>query len=239
MVEPLVILIGMFTASYLIGGISFARIISRLISPGLDVAQVQIPIDQSSETYSAVSIGANSASSVLGAKWGMIIALLDILKVFVPTLLVRLFFPDPLFFGGVALTGMAGHIWPVYYRFHGGSGYSAAVGGLLAIDWLAVLVTPLAGIILGMVILRNVTVAILSWMWLLIPWFWFRTHNIWFVFFAVGINILFFLAMIPEFKVMLKFKKEGRLMEYGRGNLKSNPMGRGFLKIAKIFKINV
>ena len=45
-------------------------------------------------------------------------------------------------------------------------------------------------------------------------------------------NILFILAMIPEIKTGIKYKKEGKVEEYGRGSLASNPMGRGYLKMA-------
>jgi glycerol-3-phosphate acyltransferase PlsY len=164
---------------------------------------------------------------------------LDILKVFLPTLAIKLLFPGEVYFLAAGLAGMAGHIWPIYHRFHGGAGYSAAVGILLAVDWPAIFVTIVVGLILGLVILRNLDVAILSWMWLLIPWFWIRTQDVWFILFSVGINILFMLAMIPEIQKMMEYKKKGKLTEYGVGYLKSNPMGRGYLKMAKFFNIEI
>ena len=65
-------------------------------------------------------------------------------------LFCRLYFHgQSLYMVSAALAGLVGHIWPLYYRFHGGSGYSAILGGLLVIDPLAVLVAPLAGLVLG------------------------------------------------------------------------------------------
>jgi hypothetical protein len=43
--------------------------------------------------------------------------------------------------------------------------------------------------------------------------------------------------MIPEYKIAMKYRQEGKYFEYGLGSLKSNPMGRGMLKIAKFFGV--
>jgi glycerol-3-phosphate acyltransferase PlsY len=164
-----------------------------------------------------------------------------ILKVFLPTLFFKLYFPDqPADFLIAAVAGMTGHIWPIYYRFHGGSGFSAIMGGLLVVDWLAVLVTPIVGLLLGMLVTRNMVVASLSWIWLLIPWLWWRFDgDPAYMVYSIVVNILFVLAMIPEIKTAMKYRKEGKMIEYGLGNLKSNPMGRGMLKIAKFFNVKV
>jgi acyl phosphate:glycerol-3-phosphate acyltransferase len=227
--------------AYLIGSISFARLVTRWWASGKDITAHEIMVDGTQERYKVLSIGANSASSVLGARGGMVVSLLDILKVFLPTLFFKLYFPDqPACWLAAAAAGMAGHIWPVFYRFHGGSGFSAIMGGLLAIDWLAVLVTPVAGLLLGMVVFRNMIVASLSWIWLLIPWLWWRTGgDLAHILYALAVNILFLLAMVPEYRTAMKYKKEGKYIEYGLGNLKSNPMGRGMLKIARFFRVEI
>jgi glycerol-3-phosphate acyltransferase PlsY len=226
---------------YLIGSVSFARIITRRISPGKDVTQFEIPVENSDERYKVISVGANSVSSELGPMAGMMVSLLDILKIFLPTVICRIYFHDqPVYMLSAALAGLVGHIWPVYYRFHGGSGYSAILGGLLVIDPLAVLVAPVAGLFLGMVVFRNLIVASVSWIWLLIPWLWWRSgSDPAYIAYAVIVNILFILAMLPEIKMARKYASQGKLQEYGKGSLSANPMGRGFLKIAKFFKVEV
>jgi glycerol-3-phosphate acyltransferase PlsY len=227
--------------TYLIGSLSFARLVTSWRTSGTDLAEHEIGVDGTDEHYKVVSIGANSASSLLGPKLGMLISLLDILKVFLPTLFFKLYFPaQPAYALTVALAGMIGHIWPVYYRFHGGSGFSAVLGGLLAIDWLAALVTPAAGLLLGMIVFRNIIIASLAWMWLLIPWLWWRTEgSLPHILYAVIVNLLFVLAMLPEYQTAMKYRRQGRYVEYGLGNLKSNPMGRGMLKIAKFFRLEI
>ncbi|NWG34141.1 MAG: glycerol-3-phosphate acyltransferase [Chloroflexi bacterium] len=235
-----VIIISSLLISYLLGSISFARLIVKLWT-GKDVAEFEVAVDGTGETYKAVSIGGNTVSTVLGAKGGLTVGVLDILKVTLPTLTFKLLYPEqPVYMLIAAVGGLVGHIWPIYYRFHGGAGFSAIMGGLLVIDWLAVLATPIAGLLLGMVVFRNMIVASLSWIWLLVPWLWWRTggdpaH----LFYAVMVNVLFLLAMRPEYKIAMKYKKEGKMLEYGLGNLKSNPMGRGMLKMAKFFKVEI
>jgi glycerol-3-phosphate acyltransferase PlsY len=228
--------------SYLLGSISFARVVTHFWTAGKqNVTEHEIPIDGTDERYKVRSIGANSVSSIIGTRAGMVVSILDILKVVLPTLFFKLFFPEqPVYFLLAAIFGLVGHVWPLFYRFHGGVGFSAIMGGLFVIDWLAVLVTPIAGLLLGMLIFRNMIVASLSWLWLLIPWLWWRTNgDPVYIFYAIAINILFLFAMLPEYQTAMKYKKEGKLIEYGLGNLKSNPMGRGMLKIAKFFRVEI
>lgn len=230
-----------FVVSYLLGSVSFARLITRWWGKGKDVADFEIGIDGTEDSYKVLSIGGNSVSSVLGPKAGMTVGVLDILKVFLPTLSLKLLYPEiPVYAMAAAVGGLAGHIWPVYHQFHGGSGFSAIMGALLAIDWLAVIVCPIAGLLLGMIVFRNMIVANLAWLWLLIPWFWWRSGgDPAYIIFAVILNILFFLAMIPEVRIANKYRKEGKYLEYGMGSLKSHPMGRSMLKIAEFFRVEV
>lgn len=237
--DPVIAVISL-TISYLVGSISFARLIVNLWT-GKNVAEFEVAVEGTDEKYKALSIGGNTVSTALGAKGGMTVGILDILKVILPTLAFKLLYPEqPAYMLIAAIGGLIGHIWPIYYRFHGGSGFSAIMGGVFVIDWVAALVAPVAGLILGMVILRNIIVANLSWLWLLIPWFWWRSSgDPRFILYAVAVNVLFLLAMIPEYKTAMKYKQEGKMIEYGLSNLKSNPMGRGMLKMAKFFKVEI
>ncbi len=237
--SPLLIALA-FIISYLLGSISFARLVVRLWT-GKDVTEFEVPVEGTENTHKAVSMGGNTVSSVLGAKGGLTTGLLDIAKISLPVLAFKWLYPEePAYSLIAAIGGLMGHIWPVYYRFHGGSGFSAILGGLLVIDWVSAFVLPFAGLFLGMVVLRNLVAANLAWIWLLIPWFWWRTNgDPAHIIYAVAVNILFILAMIPEYKMAMKYKAEGRLLEYGLGNMKSHPMGRGMLKMAKFFKVEM
>ena len=227
--------------SYLLGSLSFARIIAYIWTSGKDITDHEIPVEGTSDSYKVLSIGANSVSSLLGAKAGMVVSIFDILKVFLPTLFFKLSYPEqPALYLIAATFGLIGHIWPIYYRFHGGSGFTAIMGGLFVIDWTAIFITSFIGLFLGMVVFRNMVVATLSWIWLLIPWLWWRTNGSWeHVLYSIAINVLFILAMIPEIQNVMTYKEKGETLEYAMGNLKSNPMGRGMLKMAKFFKVEI
>jgi glycerol-3-phosphate acyltransferase PlsY len=51
---------------YLIGSISFARLVTRFWAPGKDITNFEIPMEGTEDRYKVLSIGANSVSSVLG-----------------------------------------------------------------------------------------------------------------------------------------------------------------------------
>jgi acyl phosphate:glycerol-3-phosphate acyltransferase len=224
---------------YLIGSISFARLVTKWWS-GRDVTQVEISVDGAKDRYKVLSIGGNSVSSILGPKAGMTVGLLDIFKIVIPTLFCRIYFNEPVYMLVVAAAGVAGHIWPIYYRFHGGSGFSPIMGGMLVIDPLAALLSPITGLLLGMLVFRNMIVATLSWIWLLIPWLWWRSNgDLAFILYAAVVNVMFILAMAPEIKIARKYAAEGKYLEYGLSSLQSHPMGRGMLKIARFFKVEV
>ncbi len=115
--------------AYLIGSLSFAVIISRLM--GLSDPR-------------GYGSGNPGATNVLrsGNKTAAILTLLfDALKGYVPVLLVDLYgAPYGLRTGTIALVGLAaflGHLWPVFFRFQGGKGVATAAGVLLAFNpWL-------------------------------------------------------------------------------------------------------
>ena len=121
-----------------------------------------------------------------------------------------------------------------------GPDFSAILGGLLVIDWPAAFILPILGLLLGMLVFRNMIVASLAWIWLLIPWFWWRKDSdVAYILYAIAINIIFLLAMYPEYKTAMRYKQEGKYLEYGMGSLKSHPMGRGMLKMAKFFHVEI
>jgi glycerol-3-phosphate acyltransferase PlsY len=151
------------------------------------------------------------------------------LKVALPTALFRLAFPDQPYFLIAAVTGMAGHCWPIFYGFKGGGGISAIYGGLLVISPIGIVVTSLAGMALGLV-LRSAPLLYLAGLWLIIPWLWLTTRDAWHVMYAVSINILFIVAMIPEIKTTLATRKSGIKSDMAT-DMAMTPMGRMIMKM--------
>ena len=85
------------------------------------------------------NIGATNAVRVLGARWGLVVFALDVLKAYLP---VRLAMADwalgglPAPEASLAVVAMAatlGHIFPVYLGFRGGKGVACALGVFAAL----------------------------------------------------------------------------------------------------------
>ncbi len=181
---------------YLIGSISFPRLAVQLFAPEekKELKDFELDIPGSARKMVVTAKGASTASEILGSKAGCAIGLLDMSKVFIPTLLFKIYFPYQPYFLVVALAGTIGHCWPVYYRFKGGRGFSTIYGGLLAIDWLGALICSIGGWILGLVVFRNFLLVFLSGLWLLIPWMWLRTNDLMHIGYALAVNVLFILT---------------------------------------------
>ena len=116
-------------AAYLIGSLSFAVIISRVM--GLNDPR----------TYGSGNPGATNVLRSGNKAAAVLTLLLDALKGFVPVLLADRFGPSfGLGEGTVAMVALAaflGHLWPVFFRFQGGKGVATAAGVLLGLNpWL-------------------------------------------------------------------------------------------------------
>lgn len=218
-------------AGYLLGAISFTRIVTHLIAPETDLENVRLPKLDGSEGERLLTVGATTASIKLGSQAGCLIGLLDILKAWLPTLALRAWFPDQYYYLIVALFAVIGHNWPVYYQFRGGGGMSPALGGFLAVDWLGTLVANAVGMLLGFAVVRDLFVAYVGWTLLMIPWLWIRTGNPVFAIYALFVNLAFLLALIPELRRYLEARKRGPVdMQQG---MEATPMGHHMLKIAR------
>ncbi len=114
-------------AAYLLGSLSFAVIVSRVM--GLNDPR----------TFGSKNPGATNVLRS-GSKPAAIITLvLDALKGYLPVALVQWFGKDyGLSDGTVALVGIAaflGHLYPVFFKFVGGKGVATAVGVLFGVHW--------------------------------------------------------------------------------------------------------
>jgi acyl phosphate:glycerol-3-phosphate acyltransferase len=113
-------------AGYLIGSLSFAVIVSRLM--GL----------ADPRAYGSGNPGATNVLRSGNHAAALLTLALDALKGFVPVLLVlALGKPYGLEEGTAALVGLAafvGHLWPLFFRFQGGKGVATAAGVLMALN---------------------------------------------------------------------------------------------------------
>jgi acyl phosphate:glycerol-3-phosphate acyltransferase len=113
-------------AAYLIGSLSFAVIVSRLM--GL----------KDPRTFGSKNPGATNVLRSGNKAAAVVTLLLDAVKGLLPVLLVKWFGkPWGLEEGTMAMVGFAafaGHLWPVFFRFKGGKGVATFIGVVFGID---------------------------------------------------------------------------------------------------------
>ncbi len=111
--------------------------LSGSLPMGVIVARLTGAVDP--RTVGSGRTGGTNALRAMGARRAVGVAVLDVLKGFVPVLVAWYLGASPL---GVALTGVAcvmGAWMSVFLRFHGGRGVATAIGATLFIQPLAVL----------------------------------------------------------------------------------------------------
>jgi acyl phosphate:glycerol-3-phosphate acyltransferase len=128
-------------AAYLIGSLSFAVIISRVM--GL----------KDPRTFGSRNPGATNVLRSGNKAAAIVTLLLDAIKGLVPVLLVKWFGKNyGLGDGTIALVGLAaflGHLWPVFFRFQGGKGVATFIGVVFGIDLLLGVATAASWLIIA------------------------------------------------------------------------------------------
>jgi glycerol-3-phosphate acyltransferase PlsY len=219
--------------SYLIGCISFSRIVTRLLAPDADLENVKMATVDGEEELHLRNMGATTASLIVGPKAGCAIGLLDILKGVVPVLLLRLIYPDQYYFLIAAIFVVVGHNWPIFYRFRGGGGISPTYGGFFVVDFIGTIISAFAGMIFGFFIIRDVLIAYTSGLWFMLVWLIIFKGDWPYIVYGIIMNVFFTLGILPDIKEYLKKKRAGEL-DMG-ASMETFPMGRGMLKIMNFF----
>ncbi len=221
---------------YLFGSISFARMVARLFAPNIDPSKTKLDIKNSDEKFEVGVTSATTLSMQGSPKLGFLTAVLDMLKVALPTLYFKTQYPGEFVFLVTALAAMIGHVWPLWYRFKGGRGLTAVYGAMFTVDWVGTFVTFFGGMLLGIVVIRDILVAYLSGLWLLVIWLWFRTHEIAYVWYGITANLIFLFSLIPEIRQYLDLRRRGFGGEIG-DVVQMTGLGRGIYRFAKRLKL--
>ncbi|MCB2003939.1 MAG: glycerol-3-phosphate 1-O-acyltransferase PlsY [Rhodoferax sp.] len=115
-------------AAYLVGSLSFAVIVSRLM--GLNDPR----------TYGSKNPGATNVLRSGSKPAAVVTLLLDGAKGWLPVALIAWYGkPYGMLEGTMAMAGLAaflGHLFPVFFRFQGGKGVATALGVLLGFNWI-------------------------------------------------------------------------------------------------------
>jgi len=210
--SPLWIYTIIAAVGYLIGSISFARLVFAKLKPGETPDFIRTPTTDRQAELISHAVGATNVMIAFGPRWGMLVSILDALKGFLPTLVLLVAFPEDSYHLAVAVAVLTGHLWPVWHRFSGGGGNSSIMGMLLAISPLGLLITHAGGMLIG----RFAPIfAFIGGIVLTIPWFAFR-DGVYSpeVAFAIAISILYVLAEIPEMVQLRDLKRNGHVLDY-------------------------
>lgn len=196
-------------SGYLLGSISFTRILGKKVAPGEDLSVTEVQMGQAQSKFQMHSVSATSLAFRKGPKIGCLVSFLDMLKAAIPVLGYRLAFPGADYYWLAAAGAVIGHNFPIYYKFKGGRGMSPLYGGLFIIDWLAIVVTNIVGMLLGVLVLRDMFAAWTLSVPLLIPWMIYRQGTPMAVVYSVLVTVAFVAAIYPEYKGHIANKRAG------------------------------
>jgi glycerol-3-phosphate acyltransferase PlsY len=212
-----------------------ARLIVRVFAAGRYVdGPTELKLEGTERTMNLETVSASSVSVQLGSRLGFLTYVLDVVKILVPALVLKHVLADTYAYVVYAAAGMVGHVFPVFYGFRGGRGISAAYAGLLSISGIGFLVCSLGGMLFGLVVMRDMWTAYCAGVWAMIPWIWFTTGDIVLLVYAVFVNVIFMLGMIPETRQWFRIRRENKWNDTTEV-MQLSGMGRGLLKMARKF----
>jgi len=138
--------------SYLLGAVPFGFLIAK--KRGFNIYE-----------HGSGNIGATNVFRVVGKTWGILTSILDILKGFIPAMVIPMvlavfgmkeyYVPLQL---SCAFAAIIGHCWPIYLKFKGGKGVATSAGAMIGLAPLPALVAFIVWIIV-MLIFRFVSLA--------------------------------------------------------------------------------
>jgi glycerol-3-phosphate acyltransferase PlsY len=141
MSNPWLASIVVVAASYLLGSLAFAVIVTKLFG------------DKDPRTYGSKNPGFTNVLRSGNKAAAVLTLVLDAFKGWLPVYLAAAYMPQYGYGDGtVAAAGLAafvGHLWPVFFRFQGGKGVATALGVLLALNVWMGLATALSWAIIA------------------------------------------------------------------------------------------
>lgn len=177
--------------AYLLGSVSWSYIITKLYT-GQDIRKL-----------GGKNAGASNVFREVGLREALIVAVFDIGKGAAAVFIVPAILNVPgLFVLAAGLAAVAGHIWPVFLRFRGGSGLAPTLG-VLAVLMTRDLLIALALAVLLMVISRNPVLSV-NISLLTIPFTaWFLEQSLLLLAFSLFLALMLVLHYLPTAKAAL------------------------------------
>ncbi|MBN32986.1 MAG: acyl-phosphate glycerol 3-phosphate acyltransferase [Dehalococcoidia bacterium] len=132
---------------YLIGSISFGRIISKL-SKNIDIT-----------SQGSGNTGATNVLRSIGVSYGLLVLFLDMLKSIIPVLIIENYEFSSINYATqiAALSAIIGHCYPIFHNFKGGKGVATGIGPLFVI-FMPAATSALIAFVIAILISRMVSV---------------------------------------------------------------------------------
>lgn len=116
---------------YLFGSIPTAYLLYK-IKKGDDIRK-----------YGSGNVGGTNVIRTLGTGWGVFIILIDMLKGFLPILVIYFIYPDDFILIAIAIIAVVlGHVFPVFIKFRGGKAIATTYGTIIGISALPFISEP-------------------------------------------------------------------------------------------------
>jgi acyl phosphate:glycerol-3-phosphate acyltransferase len=211
--EPWLSLLGFAGLGYLIGSVSFARLVFALKRPRTPIPVLRTPTTDGQAALVAHAVGATNVMMAFGSRWGILTSVMDVLKGFLPVLVFRIMMPDTpaALVCGVGI--LVGHLWPVWHRFVGGGGNSSIMGMHFALSPIGMLITQSLGMMLGR---RYPMVAFLGGIVLAIPWMMVQFGPLSLeAGFALILAVIYVLGQLPEAMQIRQLRRNGHQLDFG------------------------
>lgn len=224
--NPLLLSVICALTGYLAGSVSFARIIYSTVTNEKEIKFYSEPIANSNETFDTNFVSASLVNKRIGAGYGCLTSIADILKIVIPMLIFKLVFTSEPYYLIIPVTGMIGHYLPVYYNFVGGRGETIMLGSMFVVNWFGTLVVNIISTILGF-ITGSVVVLRYAGYYLMIFWLWNHYHDYRYAVFMLLMNLLFVFSMRKELSRIIELRKKGLLKMTGEELSEAMFMGKG------------
>jgi glycerol-3-phosphate acyltransferase PlsY len=184
------------------------------------------PVKNSDEKFDTNFVSATLVNKRVGAKYGCITSIADILKVAIPMLIAKLLFKTEPYYLIVPVFGMIGHYLPVYHNFIGGRGETIMLGSMFVASWFGTFAVNIVSILLGF-ITGSVVILRYAGYLLMIFWLWVHFHDYRYALYMFLMIFLFVFSMRKEIARIIELRKKGLMNMTGEELSESMFMGKG------------
>jgi len=150
----MIIYILLIIIAYLLGSISGALIVSKIM--GLPDPRTQ----------GSGNPGATNVLRYSGKTAALLTLLLDVLKAVIAILMTKFITTEPTILASAGLAVFLGHLYPIFFQFRGGKGVATAFGAILILAWPVSLAALTTWLIMSLIFryssLSAITAAILT-----------------------------------------------------------------------------